>query len=449
MASATQHRIVVLGGGFGGVYAARALERLLLDDDSVEVILVSEQNFLLFTPMLPEVASGALEPRHIISPIRAFFRKAQFHKSEVDCIDIESRKIVIRHCPACRQHEIEFEHLVLALGSITNFYGLPGVAQHAIPMKSLGDAMALRNRVIDLFEHANMEQDHERRKVLLTFVVAGGGFAGTETVAELGDFACTARTFYPNIRPDEVKLILVHHGSRIMPEISKDLAGYALQTLQRSGVEVRLHTGVRAASAGWVTLTTNERIRTHTLVWSAGISPDPLLARLPCPRNRRGQIIVNECLEVPDHPGVWALGDCAQIPNLRTGQPYPATAQHAVRQGRIVAQNIVAALHGRRKKAFAYKPLGVLASLGRRSAVAEIRGFKFSGFFAWWLWRTVYLLKLPGVERKLRVASDWTLDLFFPRDVVLLKLSTSSAASEISLDDHEKPAAAPLEPAAP
>jgi NADH dehydrogenase len=421
-------RIVILGGGFGGVYAARALEKLFAGDDSVELVLISDENFLLFTPMLPEVAAGGIEPRHIISPIRAFFRKVQFHNSEVRHIDLHNRTVLIGHCPACREHRLEFDHLVLTFGSTTNFFDLPGVARHALPMKTLGDAMVVRNRIIDLFEHANMESDGEVRKALLTFVVAGGGFAGTETVAELHDFAYTARAYYPNIHPEEVRVVLVHHGFRIMPEISHDLAEYALQKLESKGVEVRLHTGVSAAAGDWVELTSGERISTRTLIWTAGVSPNPLLATLPCRRGKRGQIIVNESLEVPGYPGIWALGDCAEVPNTQTAYSCPPTAQHAVRQGKVVAENIFSALRGGRKKVFAYTPLGVLASLGRRSAVAEIRGLKFSGFFAWWLWRTIYLLKLPGLERKVRVAGDWTLDLFFRRDVVLLKMFTTDPA---------------------
>jgi NADH:ubiquinone reductase (H+-translocating) len=418
-------RVVILGGGFAGVYTARALEKLFADDDCVEVVLVSDENFLLFTPMLPEVAAGGIEPRHIVSPIRAFFRKVQFHNSEVRAIDLDSRTVLIGHCQECREHTLAFDHLVLAFGAATNFRDLPGVEEHALTVKTLGDAMVVRNRIIDLFEHANMESDPEMRKLLLTFVVAGGGFAGTEMVAELHDFAYTASAYYPNIHPEEVRVVLVHHGSRIMPEISQDLADYALRKLERKGVEVRLRTGVTDASTDWVELSSGERISTRTLIWTAGVSPNPLLATLPCPHGKRGQIIVNELLEVPGHMGVWALGDCAEVPDQRTGRPCPPTAQHAVRQGRLVAENIFAALRGGRKKAFAYNPLGVLASLGRRSAVAEIRGFKFSGFFAWWLWRTIYLLKLPGLERKVRVAGDWTLDLFFRRDVVLLKMFVS------------------------
>ena len=433
-----EKRILVLGGGFAGVYAALHLERVFRRDHSIKITLVSDENFLLFTPMLPEVASSSIEAKHIISPIRAFFRRVQFLNSEVLAIDLEKRRVTISHCPACQRRELEFHYLVVALGSTTNFYGLPGVAENALPMKTLSDGMMLRNHIINLFEHADMETDLELRRSMLTFVVAGGGFAGTETVAELSDFASTVRHYYAHIRPEQMRFVLVHPGSRIMPEISEDLAGYALKRLRERGVEVLLKTGVKSAGAGWVELTTDERLLSQTLIWTAGISPNPLLATLPCARNKRGQIVVNKYLEVPDYPGVWALGDCAEVPEPRTGKPYAPTAQLAVRQGKIVAENIFASLCGGRKREFVYQPLGVLASLGWRSAVAEICGFKFSGFFAWWLWRTVYLLKLPGLERKVRVALDWTLDLFFPRDVVLLRLFTKSVASKLPLDSADK-----------
>lgn len=427
-------RILILGGGFAGVSAALHLEKIFARDDNLEITLISDENFLLFTPMLPEVPSGSIEAKHIVSPIRASLRRATFQNSVVYSIDLKKRIVLSSHCPMCQVRELEFEHLVLALGSTTNFYGLPGVSENALPMKTLSDAMALRNHVIDVLEHADLQSDPEIRRAMLTFVVAGGGFAGAETVAELRDFAYTARRYYKNIRPKEVRLLLVHSGPRIMPEISESLANYALKKLRKRGVDVLLNTRISSASAGWVELSTKERIPTKTLIWTAGVSPSPLLADLPCERNKRGQIIANECLEVPGHPGVWAVGDSAEILNPHTGQPYPPTAQHAVRQGKVVAWNIAASIRGGTKKKFSYEPLGVLASLGRRSAVAEICGLRFSGFFAWWLWRTIYLLKLPGLERRMRVAMDWTLDLFFPRDIVLLKIFMKRAPSEMPVD---------------
>jgi len=415
-------RILILGGGFGGVYAAESLERLFSRDADIEIILLSDENFLLFTPMLPEVISSAIEAKHIISPIRRRFRKVKFQNSEVHSIDLERRVVVASHCSACATNELAFDHLILALGSKIHFHRLPGVSEHALPMKTLADAMALRNHVIDVFEHADMQDDPAARKALLTFVVAGAGFAGTETVAELHDFARTVRSYYRNIRPEEVRVVLVHSGPRILPEISERLAGYARKKLNERGVEILLNTRVRTAHNGWVELTNGARIATRTLVWAAGVAPNPLLDSLACARNSRGQVIANQYLEVPGHPGIWAVGDCAEIPDAVHGKTCPPTAQHAIREGAAVAWNIGASIRGSNKRAFTYRPLGTLASLGRRSAVAEIFRLKFSGFFAWWLWRTIYLFKLPGLERKARVALDWTLDLIFPRDIVLLKI---------------------------
>jgi NADH:ubiquinone reductase (H+-translocating) len=420
-------RIVILGGGFAGVYTALYLEKQLLDDEGVETVLISDENFVLFTPMLPEVPSSSIEAKHIVSPLRAFFRKVKVQNREVHSIDLETRTLVASHCAACEQEELRFDHLVLALGSRTNSRGVPGVAEHALPMKSLNDAIALRNRIIDVFEHADLQQDALVRKRLLTFVVAGAGFAGVETVAELKDFSREARRFYPNIRPEEVRILLVHPGSRILPEISETLAGYALQKLQDKGVEIRLNTRISGATDECVEVGSGQKIPARTLVWTAGVSAHPLVATLPCPKTKQGSISVNAYLEVPGCPGVWALGDCASVPDLRTGRPCPPTAQHAIRQASIAGHNIAATLRGGTKERFSFKPLGVLACLGRRSAVAEIGRFRFSGFFAWWLWRTIYLFKLPGLERKVRVAMDWTLDLFFHRDIVLLKVFMNRA----------------------
>ncbi len=429
-----ERRIVILGGGFGGVFAAKRLERIFAGSKDVEILLISEKNYLLFTPMLPEVPSSSIEAKHIVSPIRAFLRKANFMNAEVLSIDLRERTVSSSHCPACGTVNLSFDHLVLAFGSSTNFLGLPGVSEHALPMKTLSDAMSLRNHIIDLFEHADMQMSPEARKAMLTFVVAGGGFAGVETVAEIGDFIHTAGRFYRRIRPEDVRMVLVHSGPRILPEISESLGEYAAQELRKSGVEIFFKTKVASATPRVVELTNGETISTRTLIWTAGVTPSPLLATLPCARNKRGQVLVNEFLEVPGHPGVWALGDCAEIRDPETGQPYPPTAQHAIREGKVIAENIAASIQPGPKRSFRYKPLGFLASLGRRSAVAEILGFRFSGFIAWWLWRTIYLLKLPSLERKVRVAIDWTLDLIFPRDIALLKVFMRPSAGEVPMD---------------
>ncbi len=438
-------RIVILGGGFAGAATAKRLEELFPRGSGAEITVVDRENFSLFTPLLPEVLPGAIEAKHIVSPLRALFRRTVVRQAEVRAVDLEERVVLSAHCPACQVYPTRYDHLVLALGSVTNFFGLPGVAGHAFPMKSLADATALHAHVIDKFEHADMEPDPAVRRELLTFVVAGGGFAGVETAAELNDFVRGAGRAYHTLRREETRIILIHVGSRILPEVSEALSAYALKKLRRRGLEVHLETRIQEYAAGRVRLSTGEEIPSRTLVWTAGTAPNPFLAVMDLPRTSAGRVEVDGALQVKGRPNVWALGDCAAIFDQATGQPVPPTAQQAARQGRRVAENIAAVIRGHAPKPFSHKPLGVLAGLGRRSAVAEILGFKFSGFAAWWLWRTVYLLKLPGFERKVRVALDWTLDLFFPPDIVYLRpLHLSRGAGTIS----EPPVPGAAEPAA-
>ena len=438
-------RIVIVGGGFGGAAVAARLERLVGKDPGIEIVLFDRENFSVFTPLLPEVPSGALEAKHIVSPLRARLRRTSVRQAEVRAIDIERRLIVAGHCPMCAEYVVEYDYLVLALGSVTNFFGLPGVAEHAKTMKSLADASGLHDLVIGKFEHADLEPDPEARRRRLTFVVAGGGFAGVETAAELNDFVRAAGRYYPALSRDDVRVIVVHPGERILPEVSPSLSSYALKKLTSRGVEVRLGARIQACDEQCVRLTNGERIDGETLIWTAGVSPHPLIAAVDLPRDRSGRVQVDAGLAVPERAGVYALGDCATVRDPETGAPYPPTAQYAIRQGKAVADNLVAAMRGGTPRSFRYKPLGMLASLGRHSAVAEIVGLKFSGFLAWWLWRTIYLTKLPGVERKLRVVFDWTLDLFFERDIVYLRgmhTITGPAAEAHGHPDHAPPALA-------
>jgi NADH dehydrogenase len=285
-------------------------------------------------------------------------------------------------------------------------------------MKSLGDAIRLRNRLIANLEEADFECNAGAfREALLTFVVAGGGFAGVETIAALNDFVRHALRFYPHLREDLLRVVLVHPGPVILPELGEGLGAYAQKKLAQRKIEIRVNTKVAGVSDRGVALSDGTVIDTHLLIWTAGTAANPLLQPLPC-RKERGRVVVNEYLEVPDWPGVWAVGDGALIPNRKTGKPYPPTAQHAMREGKIAGQNIAAALRGGRRKPFVYSTTGQLAAIGQRTGAANIMGVQFSGFFAWWLWRTVYLAKLPGWDRKVRVAIDWTLDLVFSKDIV-------------------------------
>jgi len=429
MASHPKARVLILGGGFGGLYAALRLESTLAGDPDVQVTLVNHDNFFLFTPMLHEVAASDLDLTNIVNPVRKLLRKVDFFQGDVVAVDLQSKNVTLAHGFDHHHHAVGFDYLVIALGSITNFYNLPGLKERALTMKTLGDAIHLRNRLIALLEEADTECCSPIRGPLLTFVIAGGGFAGVETIAGLNDFVRGSLRFYPHLKEEDLRVVLVHPGPTILPELRQDLGAYAQRKLTERGIEIRTNVKVTSVNDEGVTLSDGTFIPSRTVVWTAGTSPNPLLSRLPCVQER-GRLVVNEYLEVPQFPGVWALGDCASVPDRRTGKTHPPTAQHALREGTVAARNIVAALRGGRKKAFDFGGLGQLAAIGRRTGVAEILGFKFSGFVAWWLWRTIYLSKLPRFEKKLRVALDWTLDLFFSKDLVQFVTQRAPSLSE-------------------
>ena len=418
-------RIVITGGGFAGIYAALRLEKTLARDRDVEVTLVNRDNFILFTPMLHEVAAGDLDAAHVVNPVRALLKRARFFCGTVEAIDLPARRVTVAHGNEHHRHELTYDHLVLALGSTTNYFGIPGLRRHAFTMKTLGDAIALRNHVIRNLEEADFECCAHLRDKLLTFVVAGGGFAGVETIGALNDFVREALHAYPNLSPGMLRVVLVHSGERLLPELGEQLGAYARRRLVRRGVEVCTDTRVKEVSDEGVQLSDSTSLPAHTLVWTAGTSPNPILESLPCAKDR-GRVRVDEFMECPEWPGVWAVGDCASIHDPRTGQPFPPTAQHAVRQGRRLADNLRAAVRGGKKKAFSFRTLGQLATIGHRAGVAQVFGLRFSGILAWWLWRTIYLTKLPRFPKKVRVALDWTLDLIFRKDLTQLVTLRSS-----------------------
>jgi NADH dehydrogenase len=333
---------------------------------------------------------------------------------------------------------LPYDHLVLALGSITNFFNLPGLEDQALTMKSLGDAIQVRNRLIANLEEASSECAVQGRASLLSVVVAGGGFAGVETIAGINDFLRESIACYANLSEELLRIVLVHPGEVILPELGPKLGAYAQKKLARRGVEIRTNTRVTGVTEHGVTLSDGSTIPSCTVIWTAGTSPNPLLAALPCARER-GRVIVNEFMEVPEWPGVWALGDCALVPDRKTGTYYPPTAQHALRQGKVLAHNITATLRGRQKNPFIFKTLGQLAAIGKRTGVANILGINFSGFIAWWLWRTIYLSKLPRLEKKLRVMLDWTLDLVFSKDLVQFLTLRAPTVSHVEHGEHANP----------
>jgi len=425
-------RVLILGGGFGGMYAALEFERALARGADLDVTLVNRDNFFLFTPMLHEVAASDLDITNIVSPVRKLLRRVTFFHGDIESIDLVNKRVGLSHGHEEHCHSLPYDHLVLALGSTTNFFNLPGLADRALTMKSLDDAIVLRNRLIANLEEADFECCAPLRAPLLNFVVAGGGFAGVETIAGMNDFLREAVRFYPHLREDMLRVILVHPGKVILPELGEKLGAYAHRKLVERNVEIHSNCKVTAVTDREVTLSDGTTVTTNTLVWTAGTCPNSLLDTLPCAKER-GRVRVNEYLEVPEWPGVWALGDCAVVPDRKTGKSHPPTAQHALREGKVAAQNILAAIRGDRKKPFLFSTLGLLAPIGKRTGVANILGVNFSGFIAWWLWRTIYLMKLPRFEKKVRVALDWTLDLLFSKDLVqfmTVRPSTLSLADE-------------------
>jgi len=434
--SAIKTRVLILGGGFAGLYAAMGLDRTLARRRDVEITLVNRENFFLFTPMLHEVAASDLDITHIVNPIRKLLRNVKFFHGEVDSIDLEGKRVSLCHGPNRHGHLLSYDYLVISVGSTTNFFNLPGLQEHALTMKSLGDAIHLRNRLIDLLEEADFECALGERQDLLTVVVAGGGFAGTETIAAVNDFLREATKYYPHLGDDQIRTILVHPGPVILPELGDQLGAYAQKKLAERRVEIRVNTKVTAISDGGIELSDGTVVKARTLLWTAGTSPNPILQSLPCEKER-GRLVVNEYMEVPGWPSVWALGDCAVIPDGRTGRPYPPTAQHAMRQGRILAKNVEAAITGSRRTPFVFSTIGLMAAIGRRTGVAQILGVNFSGFIAWFLWRSIYLSKLPRLEKKLRVALDWTLDLFFSKDLVHFMILRAPTISRPEVERDE------------
>ena len=434
MSAQKKTRIVILGGGFAGLHAAIHLDDTLARDPDIEITLVNRDNFFLFTPMLHEVAASDLDLTNIVNPVRKLLKRINFFAGEVEFIDLERKLVNVSHGFDHHHHEVPYDHLVIGLGSITNFFNLPGLEQRALTMKSLGDAIHLRNRLIAHLEEADTECCPAVRRPLLTFVVAGGGFAGVETIAGINDFLREAIRFYSNLHEDMLRVALVHPGSVILPELGEKLGRYTEKKLAERGVEVRVNERVTGVTDDRVELSSGDQIECKTLIWTAGTSPNPVLDWLPFPKEK-GRLKVDEMLRVPGWSGVWALGDCALVPDHKTGQYHPPTAQHALREGKTLAKNLIASVRGRALKPFSFSTIGQLAAIGRRTGVANILGINFSGFLAWWMWRTIYLSKLPRFEKKLRVALDWTLDLLFTKDLVQFQTFRAPTISHMDESD--------------
>ena len=409
-----QHRparggTLVLGGGFAGGYVAR-----LLGEHGATI--VSRENFMLYTPILPEAASGTLEPRHVVVPLRMMCPHADLVLGEAISLDEETRHIVVE--TEVGDIELEYTDLVVALGAVARVLPVPGLAEHALGFKDLAEAIALRNHVLRQLEAADAAVDPQVAKRHLTFVFIGAGYAGVEALAELADLVRDALRYYPRLREIEQRWVLVDAAPKILPEIPMKLGDYAARELAKRGVDIRVGTTLDSLDAEAATLSDGERIETVTLVWTAGVKATPLVGRFGLPLDERGRVIVDSTLKVEGRENVWSLGDCARVPNAATpGQFDPPTCQHALRQARRLAKNIVG-----EPKPYRYRMLGQVATLGRHKGIADVLGLRFRGFIGWFITRTYHLYQLPLVRRKLRVVTDWTVGLFFRRDIAELSM---------------------------
>jgi NADH dehydrogenase len=452
-------RIVIAGGGFAGLYAAMHFDKRLARRADVEVTLISRENFILFTPMLHEVAAGDLYPGDIVNPLRRILRHVKFVDADVQAVDLNARCVHCKATVADRELEFEFDHLLLTLGSETNFFNMDGVRDWSVTMKSLGDAALLRNRMVALLEEAIVQSDDAARRQLLTFVTAGGGFSGAETTGAVNDFVRENVRYYPQLREELIRVVMVHPGNFILPELGEELGRYAEHKLRERKVEVMKGPRVADYDGVTVTLSDGTSIPAATLIWTAGVKPSPVIAQLSCEKER-GRLLVSEYLAVTGVPGLWAAGDCAAVPILDTENFHPPTAQHGLREGVVVAKNIEAIILDRPLKPFRFKMLGQLASIGHHTGVAMVFGIKFSGFIAWSFWRSVYLMKLPRLAKKLRVMASWALDIFFGQEIEQMitvrdidtlsgqlarirartkQASSTSAASVLANSGHNKP----------
>lgn len=411
-------RIVVLGGGFGGVATARYLERVLRRRPEAELILISRQNFFMLTPLLFEACSGRLELRHCAQPIRAALRRARFIEATVELVDPE-RQLVRAVAADGDVYSLSYDHLVVALGAATNDGLIPG-SWNALTFKTMADALVLRNHLLQCFERADAAADAAQRHNCLSIVIVGGGLVGVELAGELTAFADDVLRYYPRIRREEVCFRLFQAGPRILPEIDPKLAAIAARVLERRGVDVRVSTAVRSIDAGSVRLD-DASIEAATIVLTAGIVPSAVSSAIPVVHDQRGRIAVDAAMRSRSHPQIWALGDCATIPGP-DGSPYPALAQHAVREARHLARNIGAVIDGQTPAPFLFRSLGTMASLGHTRAVALAFGVRLTGFVAWWLRRTYYLFQMPRWDRRLRIVLDWTVALFFRPDITRVDL---------------------------
>jgi NADH dehydrogenase len=427
--------VVILGGGFAGTYCARALTAGL-PDAAESVALVADQNAMLFHPMLAEVSGSSISPLHVVNPLRQFCRSSSIFMGSVDEVDLDAQTVRFSPGPYVHDAILKFEHLVLAIGSVVDVSRVPGMPEHGYLMKTVGDAIRLRADVIQRLEEASVSKTEAVRRRLLTFVVVGGGYSGVETAGQIYDLLRDVRKFYARLDRKEFRLVLVHSGPYLLPQIGEELGRYCGEHLEKRGIEVRLNTLVTAITAERAILNNGDVVETNTVITTVGNATHPVIKKLIDRyqlANSKGRVITEPTMQVKGHENLWAAGDCAAVP-LTDGSVSPATAQFAIRQGTVLGKNIIARKSKRALQPFGFKALGEMASLGHLNAVGKVFGFKVSGWLGWLMWRAVYLSKLPGLERKLKVLIEWNLELLFPRDISLLDIKMTEVVGRVHLE---------------
>ena len=422
----TTKRVVIVGGGFGGVTCARTLRRLM-PAEACEIVLFNRENHMVFHPLLPEVAGASLNPDAVAAPLRQMLKGVRCRTESVRAIDVE-RQTVEFEAHDGHSGSLPYDHVVVACGRSVNLGAVPGMSDHAFALKSVGDAMALRSHVIQQLENAEVSSDPLQRRRYLSFLIIGAGFSGVEVAGEINDLVRHSTRFYPNISPDEISVMLVHSRDHILPEIGCELRTFAEQKMRAAGITIRLNERVAAATVDGVELADGRRLRGATVVCTVGTGVPLLVERMQVEKDR-GSLVTESDMRLQGSATAWAIGDCARIVNAHDGSISPPTGQFAERQGRQVAENIARAIAGDPTRPFSYKPLGVFCAIGGRHAVAEILGRRVSGFAAWFLWRAIYLFKLPSWSRRVKVGADWAWDLLFARDLVNLKTDPTERVS--------------------
>ncbi len=437
-----QYDVVIAGGGFAGAYCANALAKAFGKDSRERIALIAERNVLVFQPMLAEVVGSSLSPVDVVNPLRLYCRNVTVLQGTISRVDWTTQQLDLDGGRFTRNHKVGFRHLVLALGNVTDLAAVPGMKEYGWPMKSLTDALRLRTALINRLEEANLVEDAKIKDRLMSFVVVGGGYTGVETAGQIFDFITEAKKFYSNLKLTAVKVYLIHSQSQLLGDIGLDLGAYATKVLRERGIEVRLNTKVTEVTATRIHMDTGDTIEANTVVSSIGSAPNPIVVDL-CNQlkitTKKGKVPVEPTMKVPGIDNLWAIGDCAAVPwnDRGTMKLAPPTAQLAVRQGIQLGQNIGRTFAGQPLKPFTYRYMGQLAAIGDHRAVAEVFGLHFKGILAWWMWRTIYLAKLPGALRRLRVTIDWTFELLFPRDISILLPSPDDTFRAIHLEKGE------------